>query len=105
MLPLFSLDSRVANDISEYDPAKYRVSIVPSSVTGTLAFHLGEPITVKWQAPHKHSRKDWIGLYRVSLPVLLNSYGNADARLCEGGCQQVYLGDQDIVDGDVAPRA
>ncbi|KAF8816890.1 phosphatidylethanolamine N-methyltransferase [Phlegmacium glaucopus] len=57
--------TRVANDISSYDTSKYRVSIVPSSSTGRLSFHLGEPITVKWQAPHKHSRKDWIGLYRV----------------------------------------
>jgi phosphatidylethanolamine N-methyltransferase len=59
------LDSRVANDISSYDSTKYRVSILPSSTTGTQAFHLGEPITVKWEAPHNHSRKDWIGLYRV----------------------------------------
>ncbi|KAG2005634.1 phosphatidylethanolamine N-methyltransferase [Coprinopsis cinerea AmutBmut pab1-1] len=57
--------TRVANDISSYDATKYNVSIVPSSTTGTLAFHLGEPITVKWEAPHNHSRKDWIGLYRV----------------------------------------
>ncbi|TFK29182.1 phosphatidylethanolamine N-methyltransferase [Coprinopsis marcescibilis] len=57
--------TRYATDISSYDPAKYRVSIVPSSTIGALAFHLGEPITVKWEAPHHHSRKDWIGLYRV----------------------------------------
>ncbi|TFK36055.1 phosphatidylethanolamine N-methyltransferase [Crucibulum laeve] len=57
--------TRVANDISSYDTDKYRVSVVPSSTTGRPSFHLGEPITVKWQAPHKHSRKDWIGLYRV----------------------------------------
>ncbi|KAF6750342.1 phosphatidylethanolamine N-methyltransferase [Ephemerocybe angulata] len=57
--------TRVANDISSYDPTKYNVSIVPSSTTGANAFHLGEPITVKWQAPINHSRKDWIGLYRV----------------------------------------
>ncbi|KAJ2919580.1 hypothetical protein MD484_g828, partial [Candolleomyces efflorescens] len=57
--------TRVANDISSYDSTKYRVSILPSSTTGTQAYHLGEPITVKWEAPHNHSRKDWIGLYRV----------------------------------------
>ncbi|KAF8154235.1 phospholipid methyltransferase-domain-containing protein [Crassisporium funariophilum] len=57
--------TRVANDISSYDTAKYRMAVVPSSTTEELAFHLGEPITVKWQAPYKHSRKDWIGLYRV----------------------------------------
>lgn len=57
--------TRVSNDISAYDSSKYHVSISPSSLTGERTFHLGEPITIKWQAPHKHSRKDWIGLYRV----------------------------------------
>ncbi|KAF9463504.1 phosphatidylethanolamine N-methyltransferase [Collybia nuda] len=56
--------TRVASDLSAYDKSKYKVSIIPSS-SGSNTFHLGEPITVKWQAPHKHSRKDWIGLYRV----------------------------------------
>lgn len=56
---------RVSNDISAYDSSKYHVSISPSPLTGERTFHLGEPITIKWQAPHKHSRKDWIGLYRV----------------------------------------
>ena len=59
--------SRVANDIASYDKSQYRVSIVPSATTARLAYHLGEKITVKWQAPHGHSRKDWIGLYRVRL--------------------------------------
>ncbi|EJF60163.1 phosphatidylethanolamine N-methyltransferase [Dichomitus squalens LYAD-421 SS1] len=56
--------SRVANDLSSYDTNKYRISIVPSA-DGTLRFHLGEPIRVKWRAPNHHSRKDWIGIYRV----------------------------------------
>ena len=59
------LFSRVAKNLSSYDTSKYNVSVVPSS-TGGLCFHLGEPVTVKWQAPYEHSRKDWIGLYRVS---------------------------------------
>ncbi|KZT00269.1 uncharacterized protein LAESUDRAFT_732419 [Laetiporus sulphureus 93-53] len=58
--------SRVASDLSLYDTAKYKVSIVPSPCTnGTLHFHLGEPIKVRWQAPLHHSRRDWIGIYRV----------------------------------------
>ncbi|KAF8228726.1 hypothetical protein L208DRAFT_226283 [Tricholoma matsutake] len=57
--------TRVSNDLSAYDKSKYKVSIVPSTSTGGKAFQLGEPITVKWEVPHKHSRKDWIGLYRV----------------------------------------
>ncbi|RDB17735.1 Phosphatidylethanolamine N-methyltransferase [Hypsizygus marmoreus] len=56
--------TRVATDLSSYDKSKYKVAIVPSSL-GANAFHLGEPITVKWEAPQKHSRRDWIGLYRV----------------------------------------
>ncbi|KXN92537.1 Phosphatidylethanolamine N-methyltransferase [Leucoagaricus sp. SymC.cos] len=57
--------TRVANDLSSYETDKYRVSILPSPSTGTTTFYLGEPITVQWQAPRNHSRKDWIGLYRV----------------------------------------
>ncbi|KAI1790528.1 phosphatidylethanolamine N-methyltransferase [Ganoderma leucocontextum] len=56
--------SRIANDLSSYDTSKYNVVIVPSA-EGTLRFHLGEPIRVKWRAPVHHSRKDWIGIYRV----------------------------------------
>ncbi|KAI0742935.1 phosphatidylethanolamine N-methyltransferase [Daedaleopsis nitida] len=56
--------SRVANDISSYDANKYRLSIV-SGANGALRFHLGEPIRIRWRAPNHHSRKDWIGIYRV----------------------------------------
>ncbi|KAI0369352.1 phosphatidylethanolamine N-methyltransferase [Pilatotrama ljubarskyi] len=56
--------SRVASDLSSYDTKKYKISIVPSA-DGTYRFHLGEPIRVKWRAPLHHSRKDWIGIYRV----------------------------------------
>ena len=56
--------SRVASDLSAFDTSKYRISLVPSSA-GTLRFHLGEPIRVRWRAPLHHSRKDWIGIYRV----------------------------------------
>ncbi|KAF5376745.1 hypothetical protein D9615_007890 [Tricholomella constricta] len=56
--------TRVASDLSSYDKSKYKLSVLPSS-SSSKGFHLGEPIVVKWEAPHKHSRKDWIGLYRV----------------------------------------
>ncbi|KAH9931615.1 phosphatidylethanolamine N-methyltransferase [Epithele typhae] len=55
---------RVAHDLSSYDANKYNISIVPSAA-GSLRFHLGEPIRVRWRAPLHHSRKDWVGLYRV----------------------------------------
>ncbi|KAM6490993.1 phosphatidylethanolamine N-methyltransferase [Amanita muscaria] len=57
--------TRIANDLSCYDTAKYKVTITPNGSSGNLRFHLGEPISVKWQAPQNHSRKDWIGLYRI----------------------------------------
>ncbi|THU85514.1 phosphatidylethanolamine N-methyltransferase [Dendrothele bispora CBS 962.96] len=56
--------TRVANDLSSYDTSKYKMTILPSS-DGSRRYHLGEPIKVRWQAPFKHSRKDWIGIYRV----------------------------------------
>ena len=39
--------------------------IVSPRANGALRFHLGEQITVAWQVPRHHSRRDWIGLYRV----------------------------------------
>lgn len=56
---------RVVNDLSSYDPSKYHISVIPSTRDESLRFHLGEPIRVKWQAPPHHSRRDWIGIYRV----------------------------------------
>lgn len=72
--------SRVANDLSSFDSRKYKISTVPSA-DGTLRFHLGEPIRVKWRAPLHHSRKDWIGIYRIganqsNLVTKTSSLGN-----------------------------
>jgi len=39
--------------------------IVSNRADNALRFHLGEQITVEWRAPRHHSRRDWIGLYRV----------------------------------------
>ncbi|KAM0745695.1 hypothetical protein T439DRAFT_307542 [Meredithblackwellia eburnea MCA 4105] len=67
--------SRVANDIGDYDQSQYNLEFRPStyqpavprasSSTGPAQFHLGEPITLDWKAPSNHSRKDWIGIYRL----------------------------------------
>ncbi|KAJ7161076.1 phosphatidylethanolamine N-methyltransferase [Mycena filopes] len=56
--------TRIANDISEHDVSKYQFTAVPST-DGSLRFHLGEPIRLKWEAPPTHSRKDWVGIYRI----------------------------------------
>lgn len=70
----------MANDLSAYATEKYKIQIVPRSPGNALHFHLGEQIKVKWLVPRNHSRKDWIGLYRVganksSLVTRISSLG------------------------------
>ncbi|KAG8908830.1 phosphatidylethanolamine N-methyltransferase [Tulasnella sp. 403] len=70
----------LANDISSFDTTKYRLSVIPTNPDGELRFHLGEPITVSWHAPLGHSRRDWVGIYRLganssALVTSLNSGG------------------------------
>jgi phosphatidylethanolamine N-methyltransferase len=65
LMKAHKVHSRVADDISSYDTSKYKIAIVPSNTSNTLRFHLGEPIRVNWKAPSHHSRRDWIGIYRV----------------------------------------
>ncbi|GAA5943073.1 phosphatidylethanolamine N-methyltransferase [Sporobolomyces koalae] len=68
--------SRVATDLASYDQSRYSLSLRPSSFSPStphastssapsLRYHLGEPITLDWTAPSNHSRKDWIGIYRL----------------------------------------
>ncbi|GAA6044275.1 hypothetical protein JCM8097_002105 [Rhodosporidiobolus ruineniae] len=68
--------SRVAHDLDRYDSAQYTLTLTPSrypllaphastSSAPSLRYHLGEPIDVVWSAPSNHSRKDWIGVYRL----------------------------------------
>jgi hypothetical protein len=57
---------RVANDVSHLNTMLYNLSLVrPAPPGGIQRFHLGEKIQLRWLAPKEHSRKDWIGLYRV----------------------------------------
>ncbi|KAJ7054689.1 phosphatidylethanolamine N-methyltransferase [Mycena amicta] len=56
--------TRIANDISSLDTSKYKLDAIPAS-DGSLRYQLGEPIRLRWEAPQTHSRKDWIGIYRV----------------------------------------
>ncbi|TDL26839.1 phosphatidylethanolamine N-methyltransferase [Rickenella mellea] len=57
--------TRVASDISSYETTKYKVSVKSNRPDGKLRFHLGEPIKVNWRAPSTHSRRDWVGIYRL----------------------------------------
>lgn len=55
----------MANDLSAYATDKYKIHVVPRFPGSDLRFHLGAQIEVNWRVPRHHSRKDWIGLYRV----------------------------------------
>ncbi|GAA6020363.1 hypothetical protein JCM10207_002082 [Rhodosporidiobolus poonsookiae] len=68
--------SRVSRDLDAYDTSRYSLSLRPSaypplvphastSSAPALRYHLGEPLHVGWTAPANHSRKDWIGIYRL----------------------------------------
>lgn len=56
---------RVTNDLAGFDSSQYQLSVVPGELGGRDRFHVGEVIRVRWKAPSNHSRKDWIGIYRV----------------------------------------
>ena len=60
------LDRLLARDLADYDQTKYNIYVIPTNPDGQLRFHWGEPITVVWRSPLKHSRRDWVGIYRVS---------------------------------------
>ncbi|KAK4685779.1 phosphatidylethanolamine N-methyltransferase, partial [Tremellales sp. Uapishka_1] len=56
--------TRIATDIAAYDSSRYSMAL-PSGSSAPPQFHVGQPIRVSWTAPHNHSRKDWIGIYRL----------------------------------------
>jgi phosphatidylethanolamine N-methyltransferase len=63
----------LAPDVAGYDPQDYSLQIEspssgnqPQKPIQTLAFEYGVPIKVKWMAPLNHSKKDWVGLYKVA---------------------------------------
>lgn len=68
-------DSRVANNMREFDLSQYALAVrfpadLPnrpraSTCSGPPRFHLGEAITVGWSAAANHSAQDWIGIYRL----------------------------------------
>ena len=83
--------TRIAPDLAGYDPRDYSVTIEGTSSDSALhkrttskegitaripqermdgfkplVFEYGAPIKVKWTAPTKHSKADWIGMYMVA---------------------------------------
>jgi phosphatidylethanolamine N-methyltransferase len=105
--------THVAKDITEYDRSRYSITVASSSSAAPVPrFHVGQPIRVSWTAPSNHSRKDWIGIYRVGsakdalitkissmgkwVPIFEEEYnGEEQARLSPE--EQVSHGDAGIV--------
>lgn len=80
----------VAPDLGGFDPRDYALKIQGTLLTSvtpvrfqdsndpaqtgvaqqteceTLVFEYGTPIKVRWLAPLNHSKKDWVGLYRIA---------------------------------------
>jgi phosphatidylethanolamine N-methyltransferase len=60
---------RVAEDVN-VNTALYSLAILtePQDVEDKrgLVFNYGSPLIVKWTADENHSKKDWIGLYRIT---------------------------------------
>ncbi|PVF99622.1 hypothetical protein CPB86DRAFT_783511 [Serendipita vermifera] len=54
----------LARDLSDYDSTKYNIYVIPTNPDGQLRFHWGEPINIVWRSPMRHSRRDWVGIYR-----------------------------------------
>ncbi|KAF7165976.1 hypothetical protein CNMCM5623_009946 [Aspergillus felis] len=54
------------NDQSGREGANARMPLDRRGDLKNLVFEYGSPIKVKWTAPLNHSKKDWIGLYRVT---------------------------------------
>lgn len=58
--------TRVAKDMSAFDRTRYSITVASSSSSSAVPrYHVGQDISVNWTAPSNHSRKDWIGIYRV----------------------------------------
>lgn len=88
MAPARLTITRLSPDLAGLDPKQYSIQIEGKSsltsmmrerATGkeslagrfdkpikTLSFEYGMPLKVKWRAPSRHSRGDWIGLYMVT---------------------------------------
>ncbi|KAJ9118119.1 hypothetical protein QFC22_004020 [Naganishia vaughanmartiniae] len=57
--------TRVASDADISDRSQYAL-VLPSGSSGPVhKYHVGQPIRVSWNAPPTHSKKDWIGIYRL----------------------------------------
>lgn len=58
---------RTGEEVRELDVNRFSVAPRASPLSGGTRYHVGEPISVSWTAAANHSRRDWIGLYRVDV--------------------------------------
>ena len=62
--------TRLSPDIAGFDPKDYSIELKGGRKSGVnskaVTFDYGHPIRVSWTAPLNHSKKDWVGLYRVA---------------------------------------
>lgn len=80
------LEYRRVTDLAGFDSNQYQITVVPGELGDGNRFHVGEVIRVRWKAPPNHSRKDWIGIYRVCARSLW--VGLADDRDVVGWSKQ-----------------
>ncbi|PYH43985.1 phosphatidylethanolamine N-methyltransferase [Aspergillus saccharolyticus JOP 1030-1] len=119
--------SRIDEDLAGYNAGDYSLLIegTESSSFGkqrqgdlkNLVFEYGAPIKVRWTAPLNHSKKDWIGLYRVTDNVsrevtriasqgrwIATNAGFYDNQTCEKGIvtSDVKVSGSQRLDGDTS---
>ncbi|KAJ6262042.1 hypothetical protein Dda_2844 [Drechslerella dactyloides] len=80
--------SGLSEDVSKFDSSLYSVEILnakpgpkpPGARSGSfsgLSVSYGSAVRIAWKAPKNHSKKDWIGLYRVNDNSLRSVTGTA----------------------------
>ncbi|KAL7276229.1 phosphatidylethanolamine N-methyltransferase [Rhizina undulata] len=102
--------TRLANDLEGYDTERYSVKIInaveQNSSEGhkALSIAYGTAIRVAWTAPVNHSRKDWIGLYKITENVSRDATKIASLGRWVATCKDEYeteYGDSGIVTSNV----
>lgn len=59
------LASRTTSGADTFDRSQYGLTLPSTSNGPVQRYHVGQPIRVSWNAPPTHSKKDWIGIYRL----------------------------------------
>ncbi|KAJ9097943.1 hypothetical protein QFC20_006071 [Naganishia adeliensis] len=57
--------TRVASGGDTFDRSEYSLTLPSGSNGPVQRYYVGQPIRVSWNAPPTHSKKDWIGIYRL----------------------------------------